>query len=84
MSTPNVSGLIVTSCIGLGLVLVMMFVLTLIGIFHVASISSALTSIGDVNSVKHRDAITSGAACMTRPLRFLNQTHGQACIVDKK
>jgi methyl-accepting chemotaxis protein len=59
MSTNVFSDLTLKARIGLGfaLVLSMMTVLTIVGIVQVNSISSGLTTIGDVNSVKQRYAI---------------------------
>ncbi|MFA9275888.1 MAG: methyl-accepting chemotaxis protein [Candidatus Aquirickettsiella gammari] len=59
MNTNVFSDLTLKARIGLGfaLVLSMMAILTVIGIWQVNSISTGLTTIGDVNSVKQRYAI---------------------------
>lgn len=59
MKTNIFSDLTLKARIGLGfaLVLSMMAILTIIGIWQVNSISTGLTTIGDVNSVKQRYAI---------------------------
>lgn len=59
MNTNVFSDLTLKARIGLGfaLVLSMMTVLTIVGILQVNSISTGLTTIGDVNSVKQRYAI---------------------------
>jgi len=59
MKTNIFSDLTLKARIGLGfsLVLFMMAILTIIGIWQVNSISTGLTTIGDVNSVKQRYAI---------------------------
>lgn len=76
MNTVSVSGLTIKARIRLGFaaILVLMLALTGIGISRVSSISTSLTSIGDVNSVKQRYAINFRGSVHDRAISLRDVT----------